>query len=588
MFRLFLFFLYSLIFYASAFAGNMVEQSVLSSHSTLHSIGLNWQVNGDDNHSAECEVTYRVLGKTQWQPFIPLYRVDYNGKNTLAGSILFLKPGTAYEVHLELNDTDGGSVKQTETISTRSIPIKPKGGRIRHVTPGSGGGTGSISDPLQGISTAQDTARPGDIFILHAGNYGGEIEFNVSGTPEKYIVWQGAFNEEAVIDGIRVNADHVWLENLTVKDRDHGLLTYNSPENVVIKNNHFSNCHYSINLNHGGSNWTITDNVIVGDQEPGSCTGSECYSGEGIELSHTSGHVVAYNTISHVADGISYPDSNCDIYGNEIFDTVDDGIELDYGYDNIRCWENRISNPQNNGISFQPVNGAPWYVLRNQVASPLESAIKFRGADRALIAHNTFVGWSGAVASGSNYLTRVQSNNNLWVSVQDWYAWESTYDDGFVPFWGLNLDYDGFDWGNYSLALKWKGVRYATLEAFNAATGLEEHGIEINRDVCFENFSTTRPPASMSFEYFTLTKNCNANDSGVILPGINDDYTGSAPDLGAYESGKMLPHYGVRMIDHDNDGDVDGLNLMQITTHSVGLKELSMELAHQFGSAPLM
>jgi hypothetical protein len=30
------------------------------------------------------------------------------------------------------------------------------------------------------------------------------------------------------------------------------------------------------------------------------------------------------------------------------------------------------------------------------------------------------------------------------------------------------------------------------------------------------------------------------------LPGVNDDFTGRAPDLGAYEVGRPLPHYGPR------------------------------------------
>jgi hypothetical protein len=33
---------------------------------------------------------------------------------------------------------------------------------------------------------------------------------------------------------------------------------------------------------------------------------------------------------------------------------------------------------------------------------------------------------------------------------------------------------------------------------------------------------------------------------GVKITGINDDFTGKAPDLGAYEVGKPLPHYGPR------------------------------------------
>ena len=43
-----------------------------------------------------------------------------------------------------------------------------------------------------------------------------------------------------------------------------------------------------------------------------------------------------------------------------------------------------------------------------------------------------------------------------------------------------------------------------------------------------------------------LKKNSAAVDTGKILSGINDDYTGKAPDLGAYEVDKSIPHYGTR------------------------------------------
>lgn len=560
----------------------------LNIHSTLCSIGIEWNISGDDNYNAQCTVQYRIQGTSSWKNFLPLYRVDYNGANTLAGSILFLEPETIYEISLALSDPDGGSINMMETITTRSQPEMPSGGRIFHVIPGSGGGDGSIDRPFQGIDAAENMAEAGDIFLIHGGHYSGEIEFNVSGSQGTYIVWKGAGDGEAVFDRIRVNADHIWFEALTVKNADYGLLTYNSPEDVVLANNKFINCHYAINLNHGGSNWTITDNEIVGDQIPGACSGSECWRGEGIELNHTSGHVVAYNTISHVADGISYPHENCDIYGNEIFDTSDDGIELDYGYANVRCWGNRISNPKNNGISFQPVNGAPWYVLRNQVAAPLENAIKFRGADRALIAHNTFIGWSGVEASGSNYLSRIQSNNNLWISIQDRYVWESSSDDGFVPFWGMNLDYDGFDWGNYPYAIKWKGHRYQTLAEFHSATGLEQNGIRVDKDTIFETFNMAEPPGSMPFQYLTLVPGCNAENTGTVLTGINEDYAGHAPDLGAYETGAMLPHFGRRILDADSDGDIDGLDLAEIVQKSSGLAELAAAMANRFSTQSLM
>jgi hypothetical protein len=364
----------------------------------------------------------------------------------------------------------------------------------------------------------------------------------VSGTAVSTIVWKAAGDGDAVFDNLRIDADYIWLEGLNVAPvGGYGLRTYNSPQNVVINRNTFTNCHYCIYLNHGGDNWTITDNVIVGDTLPES--GS--FDGEGIELNHTSGHTVAYNRISHVADGISYPDHNVDIYGNDIFDVSDDGIEPDDGYANVRIWGNRISGVYHNGISFQPMSGAPWYVIRNQVAAPAENALKLRdGVDRVLLAHNTLVAWQGPQTVQTDWLLSMQSNNNLWISVTDWYAWENG--TGSAPNWRTNLDYDGFDWGNYVYAFKW-GERYPDLPGFQAATGLEPHAIHVDKDTCFETFNVpSPPPASVPLQFMTLRADCNAVDAGIPLANVNDDYGGSAPDLGAYEVGAELPQYGPR------------------------------------------
>jgi len=43
-----------------------------------------------------------------------------------------------------------------------------------------------------------------------------------------------------------------------------------------------------------------------------------------------------------------------------------------------------------------------------------------------------------------------------------------------------------------------------------------------------------------------LQQSSDAIDAGVVLPNINDGYNGRAPDLGAYEFGQDMPHYGPR------------------------------------------
>jgi hypothetical protein len=50
----------------------------------------------------------------------------------------------------------------------------------------------------------------------------------------------------------------------------------------------------------------------------------------------------------------------------------------------------------------------------------------------------------------------------------------------------------------------------------------------------------------MPFQHISLKKSCNAVDAGVLLPNINDRFSGNAPDLGPYEVGASLPHFGPR------------------------------------------
>lgn len=544
--------IFILICAVSLSAQNATTPGAVETYQTLHSIGIEWDISGDDNHNAECSLQYRRQGESTWKSALPLFRVDISGfGNMLAGSILFLESGTTYDVQLNLSDSDGGNSTQTLSLTTRAEPQLPAGGNTYYVSPGSGGGSGSQADPFLGIDAAQAVAQPGDIFLLDSGTYGSSrIRFTASGSSSNYIVWKAAPGETPVLPGARIIGDFIRLEGVTIEHVDYGLLTEYGyePEGIVVRNNSFEDCYYSIQLNHGGKDWIITDNTIIGRINDYS---SGAMGGEGIELEHTHGHVVAYNSISNTADAISYPGRNCDIYNNEIFHVSDDGIELDFALANTRAWSNRITNAYNNGISFQNLTGesygAPWYVLRNQVIVAEEDVIKLRdNVDRALVAHNTFVSYqNGVVGNDAGKLVALQSNNNLWISVTDRYVWEDI-DTTTTPDWRTDLDYDGFDWNDNIYALKWAGTRYNTLQVFQTATGLEPHGIRVKKDSIFQQFDVPEPPNLAPFQVMTLKSGCNAVDAGKVLANINDGYTGSAPDLGAFERNSALPHYGPR------------------------------------------
>lgn len=539
----------------------------LRQYSTIHSIGLEWDITGDANHNATCQVHYRARGAADWKEALPLFRVDFNGwyadkkadraYNMLAGSVMFLEPGTGYEVRLDLADPDGGGTQLTITIATRAVPSLPKGGRTFHVAPGGAAGDGSPDKPFADLAAAQSAAKPGDIFLLHRGEYG-KAEFTAAGEPGRHVVWKAAGDGDAILSSADINASHVWLQGLKFKSEKGGNgARGRDVEDVVVSRCDFSGFHYAILLSSGSRAWYIADNTIVGDNDPAQSQ----LSGEGVELNHSSDHDVCYNRISRTADGLSYCQRNCDVYGNDIFDVSDDGLEPDYGYANNRFWANRITNSHNSGISFQPMYCGPWYFIRNQVICQ-GYLFKFRVQDRFVFANNTFVSW-GFMDKRMHHILSGLTRNNLFISAGTrenaklpiWVAIptkagssdeKAVVPDSFERDWRTDVDYDGFDWADAKDGFRWKSTAYADLAAFSAALGVEQHGVRVQKAEIFERFDLPAEKGRAELQILTLKPGCNAIDAGVPLPNIVEDFAGLAPDLGAHESGKPVAHYGPR------------------------------------------
>jgi hypothetical protein len=86
------------------------------------------------------------------------------------------------------------------------------------------------------------------------------------------------------------------------------------------------------------------------------------------------------------------------------------------------------------------------------------------------------------------------------------------------------------------------------------ATGQEKNGRELDYD-CFEQVSAPEPSArhavyhAVDFD-FRLRQKGLAIDAGQVIPTINGDFEGRAPDLGAIEFNQPLPIYGPRWLKH--------------------------------------
>ena len=307
---------------------------------TLHSLGVYWIVQGDDNKNAAVKLEYRQVDSADWRLGAPLFRVERKAHNMqrfrtqlkvpddgwlFAGSVLLVETGTAYELKVTLNDPDGKkSVTRTLRSQTRTEPCAPAGMRIRHVVPGNKGGAGTVEDPFQGLAAADKAAIPGDLFLVHPGVYHESFRITKSGQEGKPIIWRGSGQGEAVIDprgradkppAVAVDAaraQDVWFEDLTIRNAQFGL-GFNDANRIVIRRCRVSKVDYALAATRdvaGVSNdHFISDNVLEGPSTWPRTKGIE--DARGIQVTGQ-GHVVCYNRIRGFADAIdTFPSIRC-------------------------------------------------------------------------------------------------------------------------------------------------------------------------------------------------------------------------------------------------------------------------------------
>jgi hypothetical protein len=158
--------------------------------------------------------------------------------------------------------------------------------------------------------------------------------------------------------------------------------------------------------------------------------------------------------------------------------------------------------------------------------------------------------------------SNVHFRNNLIVSQEELdpvfavgtYTNYSTSDyNAFRPYPGKD---GGFEWNTPPPAVPadYKSApvvhRFKTLREYSGATGQDTHSVLVDYDTFV---AVTMPDKSDPQRLykpdgldFRLRPGSAAVDAGVALPSINDDFTGRAPDIGAYEIGRPAPHYGPR------------------------------------------
>jgi len=313
-------------------------------------------------------------------------------------------------------------------------------------------------------------------------------------------------------------------------------LYLNGSSNILIRGNLIHNCRYGIYVKEASSaNITIQDNELYDTSIidwPWSEVKGTDGEASGISLKGGSGNVVRRNVIHGFFDGIgisTWGDLNneslnrdMDIHHNHIFDSLDDPTEPEGACMNLRFYRNIVHTSQM-GISLAPITVGPVFVIRECFYDFWKDGFKVSidTSGRVYLYHNivyTNRSEATALTSSGRWYNMVFKNNAFRTSFY-------IYEDVFTkPAGSIQMDYNNIYTTSAIRFIKWENIRYDSLQEFRQAKGHEIHGM--STDPGFVN------PINGDFH---LSAGSPMIDAGVVIPNINDDYSGDAPDLGVYE-----------------------------------------------------
>jgi len=339
--------------------------------------------------------------------------------------------------------------------------------------------------------------------------------------------------------------DWLWIEGLEMRfygvdTKGCGVCTRNV-SHLVVRRNRIHNMQLGIFFNWDGSEGQGNDTRIEYNEIydppvnewPWKAVKGTWMEGTAIVVRGHIGAIVRNNEIHNFFNGIYTGSSgalenpgvafDADIYNNHIHHIGDDALEPEGACINHRFRNNTIDSVFV-GISLAPVTQGPTWVLRSSFTNYTGRAVKWdRNSDGVvLIYHNTF--WTNAPDVNAIDLISLAHNavmrNNIFQS--------TGYAINEVPSGSA-----GHDWNNdnfYSTRsaglahFKWSNISYDTIAKFCTASGLECSGYE-------------SPPGltNPSGGDFTLLSSSPNIDRAIAIPGINDQFSGKAADVGAFE-----------------------------------------------------
>lgn len=421
--------------------------------------------------------------------------------------------------------------------------------------------------------------------------------------------------------GIRIRGDHVVIEGLILQHLGTALRLDGADyavvrENVMRRNG--TGIFSSTSASAPESSWSDFA-LIEGNDISCSPTffyrewelGHDVIGTSGLSLSSGGNHVIRRNKVHDVENGIfaGSPWGGASVMGNvrynagtvmienELYRIGDDSFELDGPVYNQVIYGNNMHDVFV-GISAAPLSVGPLWMIRNMIYltnryfpdGSLDLTGKYMfpyggwkyntggrggGTGPSLIYHNTSVVMLDpasplkSIAAFSTVWSNtpgfvVKTRNNSWVvNPGNKILWvgKDDIEGGGHPV-EIDMDYD-----NLWVDLSQSGAYYLGVSPGDKTYSLQEvqndYGLEIH------GMSVLPAYGDPSQSDFSIPEDSPLVDAGVCIPGINDDYAGAAPDIGAYEHGKGFTPFG----DVNGDGRVNEADIQACAGHILGLQD---------------
>lgn len=363
-----------------------------------------------------------------------------------------------------------------------------------------------VVQPGTSISTAITNAPTGATIEIKAGTYEEQVEVNKTVTLTAYgdgPVWvDGACTRSFAL---HITAPNVTVSNFGVENTTDSTIRIENltTTNVTVDhmNIHDFDCtgtgpEYRAGISswYAGSGMRFTNNTITyrGNVTPSEQTErgqADCIWFKSDTANPSGGgHYIGHNTITGCWDGIGGEtetdahgtlDKNSTVEYNTVSDCNDDGIQMEGGDQNVHVQYNNISGC-GLGVAFAAAITGPLYVQYNtiygdsagqygnlacyKIGNPGSGTVNLNGNNC------TIVNGGDGISQSNSGLEPVVSSGNVYNVSRYIYEFSQT------PPAGSSFDNDCFSTSDTSRFMKWNNTTYATLPAFQSATGQELHG----------------------------------------------------------------------------------------------------------------